>query len=141
MNSFLDAVFSVLIGFANKVSRRDNLDRYYMWQPWGYGLFVHRIHDDELVGIYHSHPWNGFSIIFGAYSEERYGEAPRLRRFFNVIKATRFHRVTLPNGPVWTMFFHGPRFNRWAVKDKSGRVLSEEPWRGVGGPTSYAGNN
>jgi hypothetical protein len=30
-----------------KVSRRDNLDRYYVLQALGFGLFVHRIHHNE----------------------------------------------------------------------------------------------
>jgi hypothetical protein len=78
------------------------------------------------------------SFILGGYLEERFGEAPRRRYLLNVIRADRFHRVTLPHGPVWSLFVHGRRRNRWAVKSRAGRVLSEEPWRGVGGPTSYA---
>lgn len=120
-----------------KVSRRDNLDRYYVLKLFGFGLFVHRIHHDEEEGIYHSHPWNGVSIILGSYLEERYGEEPKIRRFFNTIKATRFHRVSLPNGPVWSIFIHGKRCNLWAVKNATGRILSTEPWRGIGGRTSY----
>lgn len=122
-----------------KISRRDNLDRYYVLQAFGFGLFVHRIHHDEVVDVFHSHPWSGVSFILGSYLEERLGEAPVLRRFLNVVRATRFHRVTLPHGPVWTVFIHGrrPKSHRWAVKHRDGRILDVEPWRGVGGRTSY----
>lgn len=119
-----------------RVSRRDNLDRYYLLQVLGFGLFLHRIHHDE-PDSFHSHPWDGVSLILGAYLEERMGETPRVRRGWNVICATRFHRVTLPHGPVWTLFLHGRRYNRWAVKARSGVVLDVEPWRGVGGRGSY----
>jgi hypothetical protein len=120
-----------------KVSRRETCDRYYLFQAFGCGLFVHRIHHDEHPDVFHSHPWDGVSLIFGSYLEERFGEQPRLRRFFNVIRATGFHRVSLPNGPVWTLFVHGRRSNKWATKHRDGRVLRVEPWRGVGGPSSY----
>jgi hypothetical protein len=121
-----------------KISRRDNLDRYYLFQFLGFGVFLHRMHHDEERGIYHSHPWNGVSFILGSYLEERFGEEPKPRRLFNIIRATRFHRVSLPNGPVWSLFIHGRRCNRWAVKNAFGRILSIEPWRGVGGQTAYA---
>lgn len=121
-----------------KVSKRDNLDRYYLLQAFGFGIFLHHAHHDEKVDVYHSHPWNGFSFIFGSYLEEHRGKPKRLRRWFNTIKATRHHRVELPNGPVWTLFFHGRRYNRWEVVDKAGTVLAVEPWRDVGGRTNYA---
>lgn len=120
-----------------KVSRRSNTDRYYVLQAFGFGLFVHHIHHDE-PDTFHSHPWDGWSLIFGGYLEERFGEKPRMRWILNRIRATRFHRVTLPRGPVWTLFVHGRRSNRWAVKDRNGQVLSVERWRGVGGPSDYA---
>lgn len=121
-----------------KISRRDNLDRHYLWQWFGLGLFAHHIHHDEDADIFHSHPWDGISLIFGSYTEERFGEPPRRRRFFNFIKAPRHHRVTLPNGPVWSLFLHFRRYNRWEVKHRDGRILDVEPWRDVGGRTSYS---
>ena len=124
-----------------KVSRRDNLDRYYVLQAFGYGIFLHRIHHDETVDIFHSHPWDGWSLIFGGYLEERFREPPRFRWLFNTIRASRFHRVSLPRGPVWSLFVHGRRKNRWAVKHRDGRILDVEPWRGVGGRTAYAPND
>jgi hypothetical protein len=120
-----------------KVSRRDNLDRYYLFKLFGFGLFLHYIHDDEDPWFFHNHPWNGISIIFGTYLEERHGKEPRLRTGFNFVRAERYHRVTLPFGPVWTLFFHWPRKNRWSVIDRNGRIVSLEPWRGIGGQTSY----
>jgi hypothetical protein len=120
-----------------KVSRRDNLDRYYLFKLFGFGIFLHWIHHDEDPWLYHNHPWNGISIIFGEYLEERRGKKPILRRYFNFIHAKIHHRVSLPSGPVLTLFIHGRRYNRWSVVDRNGRLVAEEPWRGIGGPTSY----
>ena len=121
-----------------KVSRRDNLDRYYILQAFGLGLFVHYIHHDEAVDVFHSHPWDGLSFIFGGYLEERFGKSSRMRWFFNVVRAKRFHRVSLPKGPVWSVFVHGRRKNTWEVKRRDGVVVDVEPWRGVGGRMSYS---
>ena len=120
-----------------KVSRRENLDRYYLWQGFGLGLFLHRIHHDEDEGVFHDHPWNGLSLIFGSYTEQYQGGEPRVRRWWNWIHAPRQHRVVLHNGPVWTLFFHFRRYNRWSVQIGDGQVLSVEPWRDVGGRTAY----
>jgi hypothetical protein len=126
-----------------RVSRRDNLNRYYVWQGFGFGLFIHYIHHDEEPDVFHSHPWDGISFLFGSYLEERFGEAPILRRFLNVIHATRHHRVSLPNGPVWSVFVHGRRreSHRWSVKNRAGVIFDIEPWRGVGGRRSYKPDN
>jgi hypothetical protein len=122
-----------------KVSKRDNLDRYYLIKLFGYGVFLHKIHHDE-PNSYHNHPWHGFSIVFGSYNEE-FQEAgvSRIVRYFNKINAFKHHRVTLLNGKsVWTLFVHGKRCNKWNVIDKNGNILSEEPWRGIGGRTNYS---
>ncbi len=116
-----------------KVSKRDNLDRYYLLKLFGYGVFLHKIHHDEDVDVYHNHPWDGISLIFGSYLEERLGEQPKVKRFINIVKAERYHRVSLPKGLTWTLFIHGRRYNKWTVVNKKGKVLSEEPWRGVDG--------
>jgi hypothetical protein len=119
-----------------KVSRRDNLDRYYLLKLFGYGIFFHHIHHDEDKDVFHNHPWNGISIIFGSYREERYMQGKKLRRFFNLIKATRFHRVEISK-PVWTLFIHGRKCNHWQVMNRAGKILDTEPWEGIGGRTSY----
>lgn len=119
-----------------KISKRDNLDRYYLLQMFGFGLFLHKIHHDEDVDTFHNHPWNGVSFILGSYIEERFGCPKATRKFFNTIKAKRFHRVELKK-PVWTLFLHGRRCNKWQVIDRAGVVLDTEPWRDTTGRKSY----
>lgn len=122
-----------------KVSKRDNLNRYYLIKLFGHGVFLHKIHHDE-PNSFHNHLWNGFSFVFGSYNEEFQGNSVnRVVRFFNKINAYKHHRVTLLDSKsVWTLFFHGRRCNKWNVIDKNGNILSEEPWRGIGGKTNYS---
>ncbi len=120
-----------------KISRRANADRYYLFEAFGFALFLHRLHHDEDEGIYHSHPWSGISLIFGSYLEEKLGQQPKLKSFFNFVDAFTPHRISLPFGPVWTLFFHFRRKNTWMVYDSYGRVLDVEPWRGLDGRKTY----
>ncbi len=120
-----------------KVSRRDVLDRYYLLSFLGYGLFLHRIKQSDPPNALHSHPWNGISLHIGTYIEHRLGQEPKLKRWVNFIRGNIPHRVELVNGPLWTLFLHGRRYNKWGVFDLLGNLLEEEPWRGVGGRTSY----
>jgi hypothetical protein len=119
-----------------RVSRRDNCDRYYLFQFLGFGIFLHKIHHDEELGIFHNHPWDWFSIILGSYLEERFGQPLKIVRWFNWARGTQHHRIILFK-PVWTIFFHGRRYNCWEVINLKGEVIDTEPWRAIGGRTSY----
>lgn len=120
-----------------RVSRRDSLDRYYLFKFLGFGVFLHRIKQSDPDTAFHTHPWDGVSLIFGSYTEHRFGKRSALRRFLNFVRATTPHRVELSRGPVWTIFFHGRRYNRWGVFDADGCMIEAEPWRGIGGRGSY----
>lgn len=73
---------------------------------------------------FHTHPWNGLSIIFGSYKEELENEPIKTRRFFNWVYANRPHKVTIDK-PVWTLFIHGPRVNeQWQYGSQT------KPWEG-----------
>ena len=118
------------------VSRRGNLDRYYLLKWRGWGLFLHEIHHDEREGVYHSHPWWWVSLVFGRYYDHRLWSKPgHLAAGLNWCLAGEPHRVTLYDGkPVWTLLLHAPRSCRWAVYDKDSHVLEVEPWRGTSDP-------
>lgn len=120
-----------------QVSRRETCDRYYVLPLFGFALFVHRLHRDEDKGIYHNHPWSGLSLILGRYLEQRHGEAPKMRWGFHWLPATKHHRIELPWGPVWTIFFHLRRFHKWTVINEAGETIATEPWRAIGGVQSY----
>jgi hypothetical protein len=131
-----------------KISRGAALDRYYLLKLFGFGIFLHRIHHSDPgavylvprsgdVALYHSHPWSGLSLILGSYVEIRYGENPKRRWLWNWINAKVHHRVLIAK-PVWTLFIHLPKSNRWSVINENGCVLSEEPWKGDKGFKDYS---
>lgn len=141
-----------------KVSRRATVDRYYLASWRGWAVFLHRIHRDEQEGVYHSHPWSWVSVILGSYTDHRFvypwgsrlgtgtgtgtrSTRSRVRQFFNWCRAGEPHRVTLHNGPVWTICIHAPRVCPWATFDQWGQVIEREPWRGTDNPerTEYGG--
>jgi len=119
-----------------KTSRGASLDRYYLLKLFGLGVFLHRIHHSDPKEVFHSHPWNGFSIIFGSYREEFSDEPGRLhhRRWFNLVRACRHHRTVVAR-PVWTLFFHGRKCNQWSVIS-NGKAIAA-PWEGPQGFKSY----
>lgn len=119
-----------------KVSRGASLDRFYLLKLFGFGVFVHRIHHSDPVCLYHSHPWSGLSLIFGGYIEIIRGKLAVRRRWFNWVSATQHHRVVVER-PVWTLFIHGRRCNRWSIVNEHGETTSIEPWRGEAGRKDY----
>lgn len=121
-----------------KVSKRENCDRYYLLKLFGIGIFLHKIHTSEKVDVFHTHPWNGISFIFGSYNEQHIGEPLRKKSYFNFVKAKTPHRVEVGVKPVWTLFIHGPKCNTWAVFDKTNKVLDTEPWNGLNNPERKA---
>lgn len=122
-----------------KISRRDNIDRYYLLRfPFGLGgVFLHRVHHAEKQDLFHTHPWSWASIVLGSYLEEVLGRKLTRRRLFNACRAETPHRVVPDRGTVWTVCVHGPRRAPWMVIHRSGRVVDVEPWRGVDGRSSY----
>lgn len=95
------------------------LTRYYLLPH----VKLHRIHTSDAE--FHTHPWNGVSLILGSYHEERVGESRKNLRFlFNRVFANTPHKVTVKR-PVWTLFVHGKRVNEtWSYGNKV------KPWEG-----------
>jgi hypothetical protein len=120
-----------------KVSRGKSIDRYYILPR----VFIHRIHDSDPAGTYHSHPWNGVSFIFGGYWEDLLDGTRHRRSFINFIRATRHHRVFIER-PVWTLFIHAKKKknHKWSIKTYAGNQTTREvfePWRGEPGLKNY----
>jgi hypothetical protein len=95
--------------------------RWYVLRTKWFGIKIHWIRPE--VDEWHTHPWNGFSIIFGSYQEQLKPDGPwYTRRFVNRVGVKRKHRT---KGNCLTIFIHGPRVN-------DGWYWGEEnaPWRG-----------
>ena len=128
-----------------KVSRGESLDRIYLFKLFGFGVFLHRIHHSDPNCLYHSHPWNGVSIIVGTYVEcflprcslKFRPEERRSRCLINFVRAKRHHRVEV-KCPTWTLFIHGRKCNQWEiVNDQGYKVVA--PWKGIpDGVKSYS---
>lgn len=61
--------------------------------------------------------------------------APVVKRIYrpgdvNIIEASDIHRIELVDGPVWTLFVHGPRTQEWGFVDRETGA-----YRGVAGRT------
>lgn len=76
----------------------------------------------------HDHPWDFVSVILsGSYvestttSEVEFGPGSVLTR-----RAEDLHRLTLPNGPVWTFILVGPARRRWGFQTGGGWVSWSE---------------
>lgn len=135
-----------------KVSKGASLDRYYLFKLFGFGVFIHKIHHSDPEGLYHSHPWNGVSLILGKYKEyfqddancvlyrhwvqgaPKDGHHPRY--LINFIRGSRHHRVVVSR-PTWTLFFHLRKSNQWSIVNRKGEVISDEPWEGDTGYKDY----
>jgi hypothetical protein len=89
---------------------RPYLERYYLFTLFGVRFYLHRfVASDPDRGL-HDHPWPwAFSVILsGWYYEHRRGNFREVR-WLNLITGDTFHRVILPNGPVWILFAHRAR--------------------------------
>ena len=127
-----------------KVSRGTSIDRFYLVKLFGFGVFVHRIHHSDPPTHLHNHPWSGLSLIWGGYLEETRTIGPdgvpqfdiKIKNFWNWVPAKRHHRVIVGR-PVWTLFIHGRKCNRWTVIDRKGAITAEAPWEGEKGFKDY----
>ena len=134
--------------------------RFWGWIPshgnrdhWSH-LYLHRIYRPDSDRLIHNHPWR-FSVSFilsGGYIEERLREVERIdvntgekypdywiekrhvRPFtFNVFTQKSAHRITHLNGPVYTLFFAGPKVQSWGffelIYGLRRNVLTFQTWR------------
>jgi hypothetical protein len=122
-----------------EVSRREVVDRYYLfkWRDWA--LFLHHIKRSDPPDVMHSHPWSWASLIMRGSYYDRRQETFRLVRWFNFCPAGTPHQVFLRSEDAWTLIVHGPKRCPWATFDLDGMLLEVEPWTGTenAGRTSY----
>lgn len=103
------------------------LERYFLFELFGLGAYIHRfVASDPDRGL-HDHPWGRSLswILVGSYLEIRpEGSYMRKRWRFNLIRGTDFHRVILrpPHEDVWTLFLHGRRTKGWGFL-REGRFI------------------
>jgi hypothetical protein len=78
-------------------------------------LALHLIHKSDADAHLHSHPFSWFALMLaGSYYEvQPSGTYKRRPGFFRVRAGRSWHRLVLPNGPVWTLFLGFARKGPW----------------------------
>lgn len=89
-----------------------------------FNIYLHKFCKDDYDEALHDHPWISFSVLLkGEYLE--YAEN-RVRVFYApsfIYRSLQYkHRIELPNGPAWTLFFTGPSVREWGFWCPSGFI-------------------
>lgn len=93
-------------------------------------VYLHCIEADDDDRALHDHPaWNLSIVLKGSYWEHLPGGIAIERTPGTVIarKATALHRLSIANGPVWTLFVFGPKTRTWGFQFPDGW----RPWHEV----------
>lgn len=90
--------------------------KFYLFWFRGYGVFLQRIVDDDPPRVYHNHEWDSLNIYFGTIEQGTLKGTLFTYEYVDIVscfwmKATQFHRIQLPCGPVWRLCFHGRAYN------------------------------
>ena len=104
------------------------IERFYLIRAKKFSLLLHRIKENDQIDVFHDHPWNGISLIFGSYWEETLESPLTKKNFYNKIVSTKYHRVELKGKPVWTLFLHGPRLKGWEFFDRKYNLKINMDW-------------
>lgn len=84
------------LGRVLRASRKGSIHRFYLRRAGDegrWGLFIHRIMQDDDKEVFHNHPWDGIALVFGSYFEETPTTPLKSVRFFNRVRHRGSHRV------------------------------------------------
>lgn len=87
-------------------------------------VYLHRFRDSDLP-IAHDHPYGNLSLILaGRYLEHWHDGTATMRRPGAVVfRGSRvLHWLEVIDGPVWTVFIHGPRRRTWGFMTREGWI-------------------
>jgi hypothetical protein len=115
-----------------EIVSREGLVHFQRWRllqtPW-FAIYIHKVarSDEEIHS--HDHPWAFRTFVLrGGYREVVHNErgiVVQTLRPGNTAyhPATDFHKITLLDGPTWTLVFTGARSHPvWGYKTESGWV-------------------
>ena len=87
-----------------------------------FNIFLHKVAADDDDRALHDHPWYNCSVILdGCYREiTPKGRFNRARGTVTFRRATALHRLEVENGPVWSLFFTGPKYRKWGFDAPEG---------------------
>lgn len=112
------------------------LTRYYVFRKpvwWLPSLYIHKFQRSDPDPELHNHPFDySLSLILkGSYHEEYLDKDNCIKErivkagMFNYITSSKFHRIDLKNGDVWTLFLSGRKTKPWGFLDKDTREYAD----------------
>lgn len=80
-----------------------------------FNVYLHKFEHSDDDRAEHDHPWCSLSICLkGQMIEHSWGKTRVIKRWWPYFrKAEHAHRLELIRGPVWTLFFTGPKVREW----------------------------
>jgi len=80
-----------------------------------FNIYLHKFQHSDDDRAQHDHPWASLSFCLkGKMIEHHWARKRRIKRFVPYFRSPRFaHRLELVEGPVWTLFFTGPKVREW----------------------------
>ena len=123
--------------FSIRPGGKPYIERFYLGNWFGIGVFLHQYLDQDGDRQLHNHPWRwalGIPLM-GGYKEERLvhicphqGVKFDLRNIWrfrpNYIRGFDFHRIASVKPGTWTLFIHGKRVGGWGFLLVEERVPS-----------------
>lgn len=112
-----------------KIDDNPYLERYYLFEVFGFTFLIHRFIDLDGDRTLHNHPWSAFSVVLaGSYVEavlvglcpfSGWIEKNIKVRLFNYVPAKKFHQIVDIKPNTWTLFIHKKRSGRgWGFFEK-----------------------
>lgn len=102
-----------------RIGRKDDdyMTRYYIFNSWLFGIYLHDFHRPDVDTDLHNHPWLfAFSIVLkGWYIEKLLTRNLQLvtHRWCNFIWGSNFHLIQDAHPELHTLFIRGPRVRKW----------------------------
>lgn len=94
------------------------LERYSLLRSRWLTIYLHRFVGRDQGLELHDHPWSALSLVLaGKYRERRLTKklevVERNVRWWNLVRANKFHMIVEAAPETWTLFIHGPKRKRW----------------------------
>lgn len=94
----------------------DYLRRWHIIPPNRFfSVYLHEIRHDDDDRALHDHPACSVSLILKGSYREITRKGAKVHGPFDIIarRGSTAHRLEVVDGPVWTLFFFGPRYRQW----------------------------
>lgn len=89
-----------------------------------FSVYLHEIRSSDDDRALHDHPACSMSILLKGSYREITAAGAKVHGPWDVVfrKGSTAHRLEVVDGPVWTLFFMGPRYRQWGFHCPKGWV-------------------